>query len=96
MTREIVGYGASTIMLLTFATKDVRLLRVLAIFANIAFLTYGFLAWLPPVLCLHLVLLPINTIRLREMLQARGDLGSGFCFGHLLQNFLQGGKPAVG
>jgi hypothetical protein len=45
-----------------------RLLRVLAIFSNIAFVTYGMLVWLPPVFCLHLLLLPVNALRLREML----------------------------
>jgi transposase len=53
---------------LTFVSKDVRLMRILAIFSNIAFLTYSSLAWLPPVFCLHLILLPINTLRLREIL----------------------------
>jgi hypothetical protein len=69
MTRDIVGYLASTIVFLTFVTKDMRLLRILAIFSNISFLTYGLLDWLPPVFCLHLILLPINTLRLREILQ---------------------------
>src|SRR5262249_19406847 len=65
---DIAGYVASTMVLLTFLTKDMRLLRVLAIFSNIAFVTYGLLVWLPPVLCLHLLLLPSNARRLREML----------------------------
>jgi len=65
---DAAGYVASTMVLLTFLTKDMRLLRVLAILSNIAFVTYGILVWLPPVFCLHLLLLPINTVRLREML----------------------------
>jgi CRP/FNR family transcriptional regulator, cyclic AMP receptor protein len=65
---DIAGYVASTMVLLTFLTKDMRLLRVLAIFSNIAFVTYGMLVWLPPVFCLHLLLLPVNALRLREML----------------------------
>ena len=62
------GYVASTMVLLTFLTKDMRLLRVLAIVSNLAFVTYGMLVWLPPVFCLHLLLFPINAVRLREML----------------------------
>jgi hypothetical protein len=62
------GYIASTMVLLTFITKDMRNLRVLAIFSNIAFITYGMLVWLPPVFCLHLLLLPVNVFRLRETL----------------------------
>jgi hypothetical protein len=65
---DIAGYVASTMVLLTFLTKDMRLLRVLGIFSNIAFVTYGMLIWLPPVFCLHLLLLPVNALRLREML----------------------------
>jgi hypothetical protein len=65
---DAAGYVASAMVMLTFLTKDMRLLRVLAILSNIAFVTYGLLVWLPPVFCLHLLLLPINTVRLREML----------------------------
>lgn len=68
---DFAGYLASAMVLLTFMTKDMRLLRVLAIFSNIAFVTYGMLVWLPPVFCLHLLLLPVNVLRLREMLTAR-------------------------
>jgi hypothetical protein len=70
---DAAGYVASTMVLLTFLTKDMRLLRVLAIVSNIAFVTYGVLVWLPPVFCLHLLLLPINTVRLREMLTRSGS-----------------------
>jgi hypothetical protein len=73
---DIVGYWASTMVFLTFVTKDMRLLRALALVSNVAFLSYGLMAWLPPVFCLHLVLLPINAIRLGEILQAQGSLTS--------------------
>jgi hypothetical protein len=63
-------------VLLTFMAKDVRLLRVLAILSNIAFITYGVLAWLAPVLCLHLLLLPVNVLRLRSLLVEEGPPGA--------------------
>ena len=66
------GYFASTMVLLTFLTKDMRLLRVLAILSNVAFITYGSLVWIPPVLCLHCLLLPVNAIRLRSLLIEQG------------------------
>jgi hypothetical protein len=66
---ELSGYVASTLVLLTFLAKDMRLLRTLAIFSNIAFITYGALDWLPPVFCLHLVLLPLNILRLRGIVR---------------------------
>ncbi len=66
-TSAIIGYIASGLVLTTFCTNDLRRLRTLAILSNIVFITYGALAWLPPVLGLHLLLLPINAIRLMRM-----------------------------
>jgi hypothetical protein len=40
---------------------------MLAILSNIAFISYGALVWLPPVLGLHLLLLPLNAVRLMQM-----------------------------
>jgi CRP/FNR family transcriptional regulator, cyclic AMP receptor protein len=54
-----------------------RVLRIVAIFSNLAFITYGTIAWLPPVLFLHMVLLPLNIVRLAEIVRstrATGDL----------------------
>jgi hypothetical protein len=65
MMTDLVGYVASMMVLLAFMTKEMRLLRVLAILSNIAFIAYGILDWLPPVLCLHVLLLPVNALRLR-------------------------------
>jgi hypothetical protein len=47
-----------------------RTLRIVAIFSNIVFVTYSALEWLPPVLILHLTLLPLNVLRLREIVRA--------------------------
>jgi hypothetical protein len=69
---DVAGYLASAMVLLTFMTKDMRLLRVLAIVSNVAFITYGSLVWIPPVLCLHCLLLPVNTFRLRSLLIEQG------------------------
>ena len=45
-------------------------MRTIAIFSNLAFITYGTIEWLPPVLFLHLVLLPLNIVRLVEIVRA--------------------------
>ena len=45
---EISGYAGSTLVLFTFVAKDMRLLRILAIFSNLAFIIYGTVEWLPP------------------------------------------------
>ena len=47
-----------------------RLLRTIAIFSNLAFIAYGTIEWMPPVLFLHLVLLPLNIVRLAEVVRA--------------------------
>ena len=66
-TSMIIGYAASGFVLATFWTNDMRRLRMLAILSNIAFISYGALVWLPPVLALHLLLLPLNTARLMRI-----------------------------
>jgi hypothetical protein len=66
-TSAIIGYIASGLVLATFWTNDLRRLRILAILSNIAFISYGALVWLPPVLSLHLLLLPLNAARLMCM-----------------------------
>lgn len=84
---DLAGYLASTMVLLTFLTKDMRLLRVLGIFSNVAFITYGVLAWLPPVLGLHLLLLPINVLRLRSLLAEEGLPTAGPCWSAITKFF---------
>src|SRR6516164_6513363 len=74
---EVSGHVASTLVLFTFVAKDMHLLRTIAIFSNLAFITYGTIEWLPPVLFLHLMLLPLNIVRLAEIVtatRATGDL----------------------
>jgi hypothetical protein len=71
---EIVGYVASVLVLLTFIARDMRLLRVMAILSNIAFILYAVLDHLPPVLFLHLSLLPVNVFRLTQL--RNGTVGS--------------------
>ena len=57
-------------VLFAFVAKDMRLLRTLAIFTNLAFITYSTIEWFPPVLFLHLMLLPLNILRLAEIVKA--------------------------
>jgi hypothetical protein len=51
-------------VLAAFCMRDMAALRLLAIASNLAFIAYGALAGLGPVLLLHLVLLPVNVCRL--------------------------------
>jgi hypothetical protein len=65
-TAELSGYIASALVLVTFAMKDMRFLRGAAVMSNVAFIIYASLHSLPPVLALHVLLLPINLWRLKE------------------------------
>ena len=73
MISEATGFFASALVLLTFTMKDMRLLRIIAIFSNVAFISYGVLDWLLPVLSLHLLLLPLNLLRLKEIQNRAGE-----------------------
>jgi hypothetical protein len=63
---ELTGFVASALVLMTFTMKDMRLLRITAIFSNIAFIVYAESHQLYPVLVLHIVLLPLNIFRLMQ------------------------------
>jgi CRP/FNR family transcriptional regulator, cyclic AMP receptor protein len=71
---EIVGYLAALATFGTYSMKRMIPLRVLGICANCLFVTYGFLLPTYPPLVLHAVLLPLNALRLREMLQLIGKV----------------------
>jgi len=61
---DIIGFVAAGLVLATFAMKDMRALRATAIISNLAFIVYGAVNGLLPVLTLHLLLLPLNVQRL--------------------------------
>ena len=79
---EWAGYLASGLVFLTFLMKTLIPLRAVAILSNMAFIIYGAVDGLIPVLILHLTLLPLNflrtvqLIRLRDRVRAaaRGDV----------------------
>jgi CRP/FNR family cyclic AMP-dependent transcriptional regulator len=66
---ELSGYLAAALVFLTFYMKTMVPLRAIGICSNCAFIIYGYLGGLYPVLFLHLILLPLNSLRLREMLR---------------------------
>ncbi len=64
MAVNFLGFAASLAVLATFLMRTMLPLRAVAIGSNILFIAYGYYAHLPPVLCLHIALLPINIARL--------------------------------
>jgi CRP/FNR family cyclic AMP-dependent transcriptional regulator len=63
-----MGFLAAGLVLATFCMKRLVALRVTAISSNLAFILYGHIAGIEPVLVLHLILLPVNLVRLMEAL----------------------------
>jgi hypothetical protein len=63
-----LGFLAAGLVLLTFCMKRLVPLRAIAITSNLAFILYGYRAGIQPILVLHLVLLPVNLIRLLQVL----------------------------
>jgi len=78
----LVGYAAAAANLSTFSMRTMIPLRMTGIIANLLYVIYGFFGGVYPALVLHVILLPLNIVRLRQMLQlvrkvresSRGDL----------------------
>jgi hypothetical protein len=72
MTRtDMLGCIAAILVFATFSAKRMVPLRALGVASNIAFVGYASLAGLWPILVLHSILLPMNTVRLREAIICR-------------------------
>lgn len=76
----VLGYVASASVLATFCMSTMIPLRIVGIVSNVLFSTFGALAHIYPIMILHLILLPVNTIRLvqirrlvRGMANAKSD-----------------------
>jgi hypothetical protein len=65
---DIMGYAASCLTLATFAQRTMLPMRIMAIGANACFIGYGAMGPFMPVLVLHVILLPVNLVRLRSLL----------------------------
>jgi ABC-type glycerol-3-phosphate transport system permease component len=65
-----MGYVAASLVLAAFCAKRMVSLRALAISSNVAFITYGLAARLWPIVMLHVIMLPLNVVRLRDALAA--------------------------
>ena len=66
---ETFGYLGALLTLTTFSMKTMLNLRMAGIVANLAFITYGVLGDVYPVLLLHMTLLPLNCWRLWQLLR---------------------------
>lgn len=69
-----IGYLASALVFATFCMRTMIPLRVAAICSNVAFITYGHVGGIYPVMILHCLLLPMNLWRTREMMMLVGKV----------------------
>jgi hypothetical protein len=65
-TTDLIGFAAAALVLATFCMASMNALRWMAIASNVAFIAYGYLDGLAPVLLLHALLLPVNFYRLAQ------------------------------
>ncbi len=66
-TAQLLGYAAAACVFVTFYMKTMVPLRVAGIISNVLFIGYGYMELAYPVLILHIVLLPLNILRLQQM-----------------------------
>jgi hypothetical protein len=90
-TAELVGYLASALVFATFYMKTMMPLRAIAIASNVAFISYGYVGGMAPILILHVALLPLNLWRLHQTRQlvkkvrlaTEGDLSFDWLIPHM-------------
>ena len=90
-TAELIGYVASALVFATFYMKTMMPLRTVAIASNVAFISYGYLGGMAPILILHVALLPLNLWRLHQTRQlvrkvrlaTEGDLSFDWLIPHM-------------
>jgi hypothetical protein len=71
LVTEALGYVAAGLVFAAFCAQRMALLRAIAIASNVAFIGYGFLDGLMPILILHSAMLPVNIRRYRQSVRGR-------------------------
>jgi CRP-like cAMP-binding protein len=65
---EALGYAAALLVLLTFSMRTMVHLRAVGIASNVFFIAYGYMSGAYPIMLLHCILLPLNSLRLYQIL----------------------------
>ena len=69
---NLLGYVAAFAVFATFMLKEMLTLRLMALTSNFLFVGYALLAGLEPILVLHAMLIPVNAMRLAQVMRDRG------------------------
>lgn len=64
---DLLGYAASLLVLATFCMNTMLPLRAIAIGSNILFILFGYFASIYPVMIFHIILFPVNVVRLLQI-----------------------------
>ena len=68
---DCLGFAASLAVLVSFCMTTIIPLRAVALASNILFCFYRLLAHIYPVFLLHMILLPINLVKLYRIRSGR-------------------------
>ena len=90
----LIGWIAALLTLTAFSQRSMVHLRLAAIGANLAFITYGLLGELVPIVALHVTLLPCNLLRLAQLLLDPQHRTGTICLDPTLQP-ADGGRSAA-
>src|SRR6266478_1330317 len=66
---DLIGYLACALVFATFYMTAMLPLRLTAIASNVAFIAYGYLGGMTPILLLHMSLLSLNVWRLCQTMR---------------------------
>jgi hypothetical protein len=66
---EIIGYAGTLATIATYAMRTILPLRIAAIFSSVFFITYASIVGIWPMLATGMVILPLNCVRLYQMLK---------------------------
>lgn len=69
VTIDLLGYVAVGLVLASCCMHSMTSLRVSAILGNLAFIAYAYYQGVIPILVLHAILLPINSLRLSQLVR---------------------------
>ncbi|WP_417910815.1 Crp/Fnr family transcriptional regulator [Candidatus Electronema sp. PJ] len=96
---DLLGYLAVSLMFSTFYMKNMIPLRIIGIISNIVFIVYTSHAHILPIFILHVALLPMNCLRLVQMLRlikqvrkaSEGDMSFEFMIPHMTKELFKEG-----
>ncbi len=73
---DMIGYAGTGFTIMAYSMRRMLSLRVAAVLSSVALLVYAVLTGSGPIIVMELILLPINSYRLIELLRPSGNLAT--------------------